>query len=563
VSAARDGEPTGLWAMSLGEYLQIARRHLLVLLVVPVLVGVAMYVFTDSRSRTYSATATVMLRPNDPNERLGSSTGSGSDSINAVSAERLVRAQASIAAGPQVRAAAQVRLDVLTSEQIRDAVRVRAAIDSNMLMITATSRVPAQAADVANVIAEEYIENRRLVAVEGLERAIADIDENLATIGEELAGLEAQPSDQSRDAALETARDQYRTLSDRRLQLRIDAELKRGEAELIAAAVEPARPVSPTPLKSSIIAAIAALLAVAGVVLLKDRLDVRLRGREEAEAFTSLTTLAEVPTDRELQRSSRGVAAIASPDGLVAEAIRSLRVSLRFLGLDTPIQSVLVTSAVAEDGKSTIAANLAASYAQSGARTLLVSADLRRPRVETLLNSTSATGLVELLTELASRQEQARGRKKVTERPARGAAPSGLPVPPVIAARAISIAAWCQHDIDDLWVLPTGEPIANPVEILGSAVTKDFFALAGEQFDMVIVDSPPVMAVADGLVLAQFVDGVVVVASVHKTPRTLLARAVELLSSGSARILGLVINRAPNERSNYYGYHGYARKDRE
>lgn len=110
---------------------------------------------------------------------------------------------------------------------------------------------------------------------------------------------------------------------------------------------------------------------------------------------------------------------------------------------------------------------------------------------------------------------------------------------------------------DNLWVLPAGKPVNNPVEILGSPLAKDFFALAAEQFDMVIVDSPPVLPVSDALIMAHLVDGVIFVTSLRSTNHSHLERGVEAVKATQARLLGLVLNRVPQTgRDAVYGYYG-------
>ncbi len=106
-------------------------------------------------------------------------------------------------------------------------------------------------------------------------------------------------------------------------------------------------------------------------------------------------------------------------------------------------------------------------------------------------------------------------------------------------------------------MLPAGKAVNNPVEILGSPLTKDFFAAAAEQFDMVIVDSPPVLPVSDALIMAHLVDGVIFVTSLRSTNHSHLERGVEAVQATSARVLGLVLNRVPQKgRDSVYGYYG-------
>jgi polysaccharide biosynthesis transport protein len=522
--------------VTISDYLRLARQYIFVLLCVPLVLGVAGLLSARSQAKVYRSTAQVLLRPNDPNERVGTSGATGTEILNA---DRIVQAQANIAKGPTVRKAAAAKLGSVTEQELLRAVAVSPAANSNILSISADDIDPLRASVLANAVAAAFIENRRVSSVVGLETAIADLDDKIAQLQRLVADLAKPPSDPARAAQLDDAQAQSRSLSDRRLLLAVDKNLKKGEAELIATAAAEDEPISPRPMRTGALAGILGLGTVAGAVLLKDRLDTRLRSREDAEETSGLATLAEVPVDRAADRGALRIAAEDEPDGLVAEAIRSLRVSLRFLGLEEPVKVILVTSALPGDGKSTVSVNLAHSYAESGARTLLVSADLRAPQVERMSAVSSERGLVELFDEMASAHEQSRQDRnsRVRERVLIGAA---------------AITHYCHNDIPNLWVLPAGQRVANPVEILGSAVAKEFFARAAEDFDAVIIDSPPVLAVADAVVLSQFVDGVLVVTSIRKTQRPALARAVEVLRNGQANALGLVLNRVGG--SSGYGY---------
>jgi Mrp family chromosome partitioning ATPase/capsular polysaccharide biosynthesis protein len=519
--------------VSMSDYLRLAQRYALIVVTVPLVLGVAGLLSARSQAKVYRSTAQVLLRPNDPNERVGTSGATGTEILNA---DRIVQAQADIAKGPTVRTAAAAKLGTITEQELKKTLVVSPATNSNILSISVDDIDSQRAATTANGVAAAFIENRRLSAVAGLESAIADLDERVAESQRQILDLARAQADPSKAAQLDTAQGQYRSLSDRRLQLAVDKNLKKGEAELIASASPADQPISPRPARTAALAAVAGFLSVAGTILLKDRLDTRLRSREDAEEASGLATLAEVPFDRASDKGVLRIAAEDEPDGLVAEAIRSLRVSLRFLGLDEPVKVILVTSALPADGKSTVSANLAHSYAESGARTLLVSADLRRPQVEKMSAVSSERGLVELFDEMASAREQGRN-PRVRERVLIGAA---------------AITHYCHNDVPNLWVLPAGQRVANPVEILGSAVAKEFFARAAEDFDAVIIDSPPVLAVADAVVLSQFVDGVLVVTSIRMTQRPALARAVEVLRNGQANVLGLVLNRVSG--SSGYGY---------
>ena len=577
--------------MELSDYLQLAKRNWKVLVALPLLLALGAFLNSNRSPKQYSSTATVLLKPNDPNERFGSATGSATETIQAA---RIVESLASVADGPVVAEAAATLLgDGSTASQIQSASNVSTSTSSNIMKIKTTTNSPERSAAIANAIAKSYIDNRRKSSVSGLDKAIKDLEKNVTDLKVNLVTLGGQPAGAARDTELTTTQDTFRDLSQKLQSLKIDRGLKQGEAEIVGDAKASKSPISPKPVRSAIAGLVAGLVLAAGVALLRDRLDLRLRSRDEAEELTKLPTLAEIPIDRRMSKDPFHIAALEYPDGLLAEAVRSLRVSMRFISLEQQLRVLLVTSATPGDGKSTVATNLAASYAVSGARTLLISADLRRPRVDDITNSKGASGLVEILTGIAEeeerRQQRARrasappragGRGKATESPvdnypapvrrrrpaatddldlgvstSTSASSTGSAVEPAVP-RQIEIGNYCYVDgqNNNLWVLPAGQPVANPVEILGSPVAKDFFAAARDQFDMVIVDSPPVLPVSDSLVMSSMVDGVLFVASLRMTNYKHVARGVERLQSAQANVIGLVLNRVPRDGDNaYYG----------
>ncbi len=203
---------------------------------------------------------------------------------------------------------------------------------------------------------------------------------------------------------------------------------------------------------------------------------------------------------------------LRDPRAPAAEAYRTLRSNLIFANLETPLQTVLVTSAAAEEGKSTTIANLAVVMAQGGRRTILVDCDLRRPTLHSLFDLPSAPGFSEWMA------------NKDDTSPA--LAPTG---------------------IDGLSLLPAGSPPANPADLLSSRRVETLVAHLKAQADFVLFDAPPLLAVSDAAVLATNVDGAVLVVSAGQTRRDHAQRAKEILEKIHVRIVGAVLANAPKE----------------
>jgi len=211
---------------------------------------------------------------------------------------------------------------------------------------------------------------------------------------------------------------------------------------------------------------------------------------------------------------------ISNPRSPIAEAYRTLRTNLEFSNLDKSLRTLLVTSASAEEGKSTTLANLAVTIAQSGKRVVLVDADLRRPTQHQIFGLKNNAGLSDMVRDDAM-----------------------LTQPPLQ-----------ESGVQNLKVLTSGQLPPNPAEILGSKRMSEILAALLEHADMLLFDAPPLLAVTDAAVLSSKVDGVLLVVSAGKTKRESAKKAQLQLEKINARILGAVVNNVKAEKGAQYYY---------
>lgn len=209
------------------------------------------------------------------------------------------------------------------------------------------------------------------------------------------------------------------------------------------------------------------------------------------------------------------------PSSFTAEAYRVLRTNLRYANPDAPLRRVLVTSAGPAEGKSTTLANLGVALAQAEQSVLLVDSDLRKPVLHALSYQRASVGLSSYL-----------------------------------AGSALFDAVVLKTAVPNLAVVPSGPIPPNPAELLASRRMREFLATAGERYDMVLLDSPPVLAVADPCALASLVDGVLLVVTSGGVPQAAVRRAKQQVEAAQGRIVGVVMNRF-KEQSNGYYYPGY------
>jgi succinoglycan biosynthesis transport protein ExoP len=282
-------------------------------------------------------------------------------------------------------------------------------------------------------------------------------------------------------------------------------------------AVPAPRPASPNLALFLLIGGLGGLLLAAVVAVLRQLLDNRLRDRQEIAEAVGLPVLGALVTDPDARR--RPLAVLHHPLGIDAEAYRSLRTNLQFLDPDGRLDALVVTSSVPAEGKSVLAANLAASLAGAGQRVLLVDADLRRPRQAELFGVDGGVGLSD-----------------------------------VVIGRASLDSAMQAVGAGELSLLPSGALPPNPAELLQSQAMAELIAHMTSRFDVVIFDTPPLLAVADAAILARRTAGAILAASVRRIRRHQLREALDGLAAIDARVLGLAVTMLPRRVRDAYRY---------
>jgi succinoglycan biosynthesis transport protein ExoP len=283
----------------------------------------------------------------------------------------------------------------------------------------------------------------------------------------------------------------------------------------------PASPVSP---RTKVNLGLGVLLGLAlgiGFAVLRDSLDTTIKRVEDLQKITGAGTLGMIAYDHDAVKQPL-VTAI-DPTSQRSESFRTLRTNLQFVDIDHPPRTVVITSAVAGEGKSTTACNLAITLAQAGIRVALVESDLRRPKIAEYLGVEGSVGLTSVLI----------GRATLDD----------------------ALQTWGRSG---LAVLASGPIPPNPSELLGSGHMVALLRQLQQRFDVVIIDAPPLLPVTDAAVLSRICDGAVIVVRYGKTKREQLERTAKALSTVDARVLGTVMNMAPTKGPDAYAYgYGY------
>ena len=390
---------------------------------------------------------------------------------------------------------------------------------ADTIKLTAKSPSPARATETVNTYAAAYIDFRRNQAVEDLTNTSGEVQRRITALqaeDEKLGPISSTTSNDvnARHAAI-TA--QLTTLKARLTQLELDVALRTGGAQLISPGVPTASPVSPPTIPLLGAAFILGLALGFVLALVREVLNDRLHGRADLEQLAHAPVLAEVIN---FSTSPEDPIGMVDRQSAQAESFNGLRAGMTFLAVEGEIRSILVTSALPEEGKSTVAVSIAATYALSGSSVLLIDADLRRPDVYRRLALENDNGLS------------------------------------VALSRGIDYGKFVQTvpNYTGLSVLTSGPVPPNPFELLANPSMSDLMAAALKDYDIVILDCPPVQPVSDVMALARLVDGVIVVVNEKKSIRSEVQQAVRSLRQVDAKIIGTVINQTNDSRAKYMRY---------
>jgi exopolysaccharide transport family protein len=319
---------------------------------------------------------------------------------------------------------------------------------------------------------------------------------------------------------LETNRQLYQDLLTKTKQTGLETELKTTNIRVIEKAEAPRGPIAPRKTRSYQVAVVLGLLIGIGLSLGFEHMDNTFKTPEDVREHIPLPFLGMVPDvalNKQGAAMGRSSHLVKSPNSAVADAYRVLRTNLIFSSAETTGRVMLVTSANPAEGKTTTLANLAVALAQNGAKVLAVDADLRRPTLNQHFAVLKTPGLTDLIV---------------------GKAP---------ASQAIH-----STKIEGLQLLPCGYLPPNPAELLGSPMMKQILEALRAHYEWVLIDAPPLLAMADAPVLCPLVDGVVMVIAAESATKPAVIRAIDQVTSVGGKVAGLVLNKVNLERNSYY-----------
>jgi Mrp family chromosome partitioning ATPase/capsular polysaccharide biosynthesis protein len=516
------------------------------------------------------------------------------------------------------------------------ATSVSASFNTNtdVMYVSGQASTPEEAQSVANAYAKAYVRYQQQQANAQIAVLEAQQKKAMEAVNQLEAKLAATPavSQQLLEAQVTAAIASYQSLSSQ-----VSAAQLAGPPAVLSQAAGLGGSTLSSDRKVLGVAAVIGLIAGSGIALVRAQLDTRLRGAVDIEGVLELPFLVELPYDRHERKRKRPVLILDRPQSSFAESIRELRTAVQVLLGNVECPVVVVTSPEPSDGKTFVAVNLAASWALSGKRIIVVSGDLRRPRIERLLGAPpGASGVATLIegalpamrrsrlahatswdeSEKSGAEQNAededgegmggtesdeqgfedgesgdggagdrlpkdkqlegeqsrgdtfrdddleseghkgkgpedKGRKiGVPSRPttwklsSRGPLKEGRPGPQDRPSRSEVMRALVDTEMDDLVLIPAGPSPNDPADLLAGKGMQVLIARLKELADLILIDSPPVLAVADSTILGTYADGVVIVARAKKTTREALEQTAKRLSAANVRVLGVALNRS-------------------
>ena len=387
-----------------------------------------------------------------------------------------------------------------------------------------------RAADIANKLVQALIAQNQVIQAGRYVSTQQSIQAQIKEVQTQIATTESQIS-KSTSAGSSTTSSQLQstlqlyqqtntTLLNNLEDIRLAQLQNTPNIVQIESAAVPISPVWPRPVIDIGLSMIVGLLLAGGIGFLIDYFDDKIRTPEDIEHILKLSVLGYIGDMRNVRNEVDDLQVLHYPRSPVAEAYRSLRTNLEFANVDSPLTKILITSPGPAEGKTSVSINLAAIIAQEGKRVLLIDADLRRPRIHSILKISNQVGLTTLF---------------------RGRLPLNSAMRQLIGSPGF-------------YVITSGKPPPNPTELLASARMNQILEEASRQVDVIILDSPPFL-VADSQVLATKVDGVLLVIQPRSTHADTALAALEQLNLVKARTLGVVLNKIPNDIQSYGGYY--------
>jgi Mrp family chromosome partitioning ATPase/capsular polysaccharide biosynthesis protein len=508
-------------SVTLRHYLTVLGRRKWIVAAAVVVVPLAAVLFSLGQKHLYQASAEVLLS----RQNLAANLTGAVDPNVGQQADRIAQTQADLARAPAIatRTLAAAGLGSRNTEAFLASSSVTPKTNADLLVFSVTDAKTALATKLASIYARQYTIYRRQLDTASVVRAERGVSQQMNALRKH-----GQASGRL-----------YADLADRYQQLREMEALQTSNAYVIRDAGT-ATLVQPRTRRNGILGLLLGLVLGVGLAFLYEALDTRVRRTEEiAAALGGLPLLARLPEPPKRTRQNGELVMYARPGGVQGEAFRMLRANLDFVTLERNVKTIMVTSALAGEGKTTTAANLALALARGGRQVMLVELDLRRPRLNALFDLADTPGLTDVVLGKAPLEDaitlisatDKSDRSSYANRPSAGSPEQG-----------------------SLGVIHSGPLPPSPGELVGTQALAAVLGELGEMAEIVLIDAPPLLEVGDAMTLSKRVDAMLVVTRLEHLRKGTLRELARTLEQCPAHKLGFVLTGVEEGKGYGYGY---------
>lgn len=525
---------------NLRDYLDVVRRRKWIILGVPVVAAAVALAFTMTQAPVYGAQASVLV-----NRSVGVSTEITGIDPSTADPVRYLSTQANVARSPALaaRVADAAGVPRLTSAAVLAMSSVEPRPDADVLDFFVTHGNATDAERIANAYTREFTRYKT-------ELDTARIQEALRALRARLAALQDRGQGASATA---------QTLAQYESQLVTAAKLVANSTTVLEPA-DGAVQTSPSPKRNLAVAIMLGLVLGLGLAFVAEALDRRARTEEEIATILGLPLLGRIPTPSRALRNENQLVMMADPTNAQAESFRKLRATIESVNREHGTRTLMFTSAVKGEGKSTTIANAAVTFARAGRRVVLVDLDVRQPALHFFFGARNDRGITDALADGRPLEHVVQHVPLPPARPAGGDRKLRAATRWGPSATTSSSQLWSNgggQDRQYLDFIACGSIPAIDDAFLGSERVGAALATLVERYDIVLLDAPPFLAVGDAMALSEKVDGIVVVAN-FGTHRSILRELARELQQSRARSLGFVLTGTSRGDGNGYGYgYGY------
>ncbi len=543
--------------MTFDQYWSTLLKRWKLIVICFVVIGLGTFIVSKLMTPIYQSAATI---------RISISAGtSQADISNLLASDQLVQTEAQLATSYQVLSEVAAHYPGLTVDQLAKNVNAVAESNTQLFEINVSDPSPSRAAALANDIAATLIKQENQVnqqvnaqSQQQIQQDLQQTQTQINSVSAQLTKLQSAKGSGAQISTLNAQLSALRTHYTQWQSLLAQVELTEAQSGNTLRIAQPAQPASsparPNVLLNTAIGLLVGLLNGLLLAMLFEQLDTRVRTEETLTQLVDWPVLAKIwnqASSKKDKNKLEGEMVNPPPHSPNVKSYRILRTNIGFSMVDKQLHSMMVVSAQPQDGKSTVAANLAIFMAKAGKKTLLIDADLRRPTQSKKFHlPTGKSGLSNAIVACSQLQF-------VASTPFMGQASQPL-------SAGFSLEPYLHSvDIPNLRVMPSGPNPPNPPELLDSKAMERFFtALASSGAEVIIFDTPPLIGLSDASILASKVDGVLVVVDITTATKKNLKLMKALLIQSGSRVLGCIVNKQrQNRNDNAYSYYYQATEE--